>query len=170
VYLHGYVPMPLEQREAISRAWTEIVGGHPKAYLAHRWRIFRECLSWQYRTEAYWPVPLHEFPYPVTAEREGISTAASAWQETLTAAFTWLWHATPLFEPWLYFVLALVVLPLARKHRDVLTLLLSGIGIELTLFFLAASPDYRYSHWLVTTVTISVIVLVARRMIHLRPT
>jgi hypothetical protein len=170
VYLHGYVPAPQAQRDAVERAWREIVGNHFGAYLAHRLRIFRECLAFPAKTEAYWPVASREFPYPVTAEREGIGLGASAWQEGWTSAFTWLWHATPLFEPWMYLALALLLLPFARKHRDVLALLLSGIGIELTLFFLASSPDYRYSHWLVTCVTISVIVIVARRMIHLRPT
>ena len=60
-------------------------------------------------------------------------------------------------------LLALLLLPVARKYRDVLALLLSGIAIDLTLLPLASSPDFRYSHWLVTSVTISTIVLVARR-------
>jgi hypothetical protein len=135
--------------------------------MAHRIRVFRECLAWQHKTEAYWAVPQYAFAYPLTAQREGVSISTSALQDTMNGAYAWLWHVTPMFEPWIYFMLALVLLPLARKHRDVLALLLSGIGMELTLLFLAASPDFRYSHWLVTCVTISLIVLVARRM---RPT
>jgi hypothetical protein len=158
------VPPSPEQREAIARAWSKLVGDHPAAYMAHRIRVFRECLAWQHRTEAYWAVPEYAFGYPFTAEREGISTSTTALQDTMNAAYGWLWHVTPMFEPWIYFALALMLLWLARKHRDVLALLLSGIGMELTLLFLAPSPDYRYSHWMVTCVTISVIVLVARRM------
>ena len=164
VPIRGYVPAPPAQREAIARAWGTIVGGHKGAYLAHRFRIFREALALQRRTEAYWAVLERGYPYPAVAEEQGIATDSSGFQDTMTSVFTWIWHATPIFEPWIYFVLALVLLVAARKHRDLLALLLSGIGIELTLLPLASSPDYRYSHWLVICVTISVIVLVARSL------
>lgn len=164
VPIRGYVPPPPAQRDAMERAWREITSAHRGAYLAHRFRVFRECLAFQHKTEGYWAVPIRAFPYQSTAQREGISTTSSALQDTMTAAYASLWHATPMFEPWMYFVLAVVLLWPARKDRDVLALLLSGLGIELTLLFLAPSPDYRYSHWLVTSVTISVVVLVARRM------
>ncbi len=39
----------------------------------------------------------------------------------------------------------------ARRHRDVVAILLSGIGMELSLLPLAVTPDYRYSHWLVVS-------------------
>ena len=81
----------------------------------------------------------------------------------MVAVYTWVWKHTPLFEPFVYFVLALVMLPFARKHRDVLALILSGIAIELTLFFLASSPDYRYSHWMVLTTLLAAITLISRR-------
>jgi hypothetical protein len=49
--------------------------------------------------------------------------------------------------------------------------LLSGIGLEASLFLLAASPDYRYSHWLVVCTCIAIVMLVARRIVsvHNRP-
>jgi hypothetical protein len=64
----------------------------------------------------------------------------------------------------MYLVIALVLLPLAIRHRDVLALLLSGLGLEASLFPLAPTPDYRYSHWLVICTLLAIIMLTARRM------
>lgn len=164
VPIRGTVPAPAAQRDAIARAWREIVGAHRGAYLLHRARVFRECLALQGKTRAYWAVPERSYEYPWVAQEQGVSFHASPLQHALTDMFTWLWQHTPLFEPFVYFVLALVLLPVAaRRHRDVTALLLSGIAIELTLFFLASSPDYRYSHWMVLCTILAAITLVARR-------
>jgi len=60
-------------------------------------------------------------------------------------------------------VLAFVWLLLTRKHRDMFALLISGLLFESSLLVLAASPDYRYSHWMVICTAIGMIVLTARR-------
>lgn len=163
VPLRGIEPQPPEVRDRIAHAWSVIVGGHKGAYLLHRARVFREVLALAGKTRAYWAVPERAYPYPATAQKEGVAVSASSLQRGATAVYTWLWQHTPLFEPFVYFALCLVLLPFARKHRDVLALLLSGIGIELTLFFLASSPDYRYSHWMVLTALIAWITLITRR-------
>ena len=164
VPIRGIEPQPPAQREAIGRAWRELVTTHTGAYLRHRARVFRECLALTSKTRAYWAVLDRRYDYPATAQAQGIGLRASPIQKRLTAAYAWVWRHTPLFEPFVYFVLAIVLLPFARKHRDVLALLVSGLAMELTLFFLAATPDYRYSHWMVLCTMLSAIALVARRM------
>jgi len=164
VPIRGTVPSPPAQRDAISRAWSEIVGSHKGAYLLHRWRVFRECLALQGKTRTYWAVPDRKYEYPGVAQEQGVSVHATVVQRRASAVFAWLWRHTPLFEPFVYFAVCLILLPFARRHRDVLALLLSGIGMELTLFFLASSPDYRYSHWMVLCALLATITLVARRM------
>lgn len=164
VPLRGTEPSPPAQRAAIGRAWSKIVFDHKAAYLLHRARVFRECLALAGKTRAYWAVPERKYEYPAAAQEQGVAVHATALQHGLTNAFTWLWQHTPLFEPFVYFALSLLLLPFAIRHRDVLALLLSGIAMELTLFFLASSPDYRYSHWMVLTALLSAITLVARRI------
>jgi hypothetical protein len=159
----GIIPAPPEQREAIGHAWTTLVSEHKGAYLKHRWDVFRQCLAWATKLRTFWPVPKRFFEYPGTAQAQGIGLHTTPLQHRASNAFTWLWQHTPLFEPFVYFVISLVLLVFARNHRDVLALLLSGIAIELTLFFLASSPDYRYSHWMVLCTVLATITLVARR-------
>jgi hypothetical protein len=163
VPLRGIEPQTPETQARIAHAWSVIVGGHKGAYLLHRARVFREVLALAGKTRAYWAVVERNYAYPITAQQVGVAVSASPLQRGATAVYTWIWEHTPLFEPWVYFALCLILLPFARKHRDVLALLLSGVAIELTLFFLASSPDYRYSHWMVLTAILSWITLIARR-------
>jgi hypothetical protein len=62
-----------------------------------------------------------------------------------------------------YVVITLLLLSIAWRQRDVLAILLSGLGMEATLLPLVHSRDYRYSHWMVITTMIGCIVVIARR-------
>jgi hypothetical protein len=71
---------------------------------------------------------------------------------------------TPLFRPWLYLLLALALIYIARNQRVLRALVLSGVVYEATLIFVGSSSMYRYSHWLITSATIAgVTLLVSRR-------
>src|SRR5207244_1401021 len=67
------------------------------------------------------------------------------------------------FVPWVYVVITLLLLALAWRQRDVVAVLLSGLGMEATLLPLVHSRDYRYSHWMVITTMVGCIVVIARR-------
>ena len=67
------------------------------------------------------------------------------------------------FVPFVYFVVALCILPLTRRAPAVIVLLGSGLGYELGMFPIAQTPDYRYSHWLVVSTIAAVVMLFARR-------
>jgi hypothetical protein len=164
VPITGTTPAPKAQRDAIADAWSTIVSEHKGAYLKHRWKVFRECLAMATKLRAYWAVPKRTYDYPWTAQEMGIGIWSSPLQDGASAVFTWLWKHTPLFEPFVYFVTALLLLPFALRHRDVLALLLSGLAIEATLFFLASSPDYRYSHWMVISKLIALVLVITDRL------
>jgi hypothetical protein len=72
--------------------------------------------------------------------------------------------ATPLMRPWLYLLLAIVAIVLARRDAMLRALAIVGLTYEVSLFVLAPLTDYRYSHLLVTTTTLVLVALaVARR-------
>jgi len=108
-------------------------------------------------------VPSRDFRYPQLPLFAGTGTRWSALQLALTRVLTAVWKGTPLFKPWIYLALALLLLPLALRQRDAFALLASGIALEATLVVLAPTPDYRYSHWMVVATCIAIVVLVARR-------
>jgi hypothetical protein len=103
------------------------------------------------------------YRWPEYAHQMGQGTGWSALQDLWTRLLRTVVRATPVFEPWIYLAISLLLLPLARRQRDVLALLCSGLVLESTLVLLAPSADYRYSHWMVITTCLAVIVLTARR-------
>ncbi|HEX4454610.1 MAG TPA: hypothetical protein VH143_27305 [Kofleriaceae bacterium] len=162
VPISGSTPAPAEQVDAITRAWRAIVLAHPFAYTEYRLDTFAEVLGLHAKFNGVTVVP-HATQWPSLVAfykiPAGWPTIQMPAEHLLKAAS----KRTPLFRPYIYFVLALLLLPFARKHRDIAALLLSGIVMELSLLPLAVTPDYRYSHWLVITTCIAVCMLVARR-------
>lgn len=160
--INGYVPAPQAQRDAIARAWWHAIESHPWAYVRHRLAVTAAAIDLGSTRELGRPAP-RQYGYPDHAARQGVLTHPSWLQRRLSRAVHWLSVHTPLFVPWIYIALSLVLLPLARRHRDVLALVLSGLVMESSLLVLAHSRDYRYSHWLVITTMLACIVLAVRR-------
>jgi len=157
----GYEPAPKAQREAIGRAWWHVVSSHPWAYVQHRLAVTAHVLDLG-TNHALGPTS-RGFPNPTVGIEYGVMTHWSSVQNGMTRWGKKVARFTPLFLPWIYAALSLLVLPLALRHRDVLALLLSGLVMEGSLTVLAHGYDYRYSHWLVITTMVSCIVLAARR-------
>lgn len=160
----GDVPPTAEVRAAIERAWKTVITRYPWAYVKHRLAVTAAVLSLGADNRVYGIVPPRDLKWPAVAQNLGLATGASKLQRWLTDGAHWTVRWIPIYRPWMYVVLALVLLGFARRHRDVFVLLLSGLAIESTYVILAPSADYRYSHWLVICVVLAAITLVARRV------
>jgi hypothetical protein len=163
--LWGTTPAPVAQREAVERAWKHLVTTYPLAYLRHRFAVMGYVLYLPYRhmSPSGTIVP-REYPWPAVVAQIGLSSKSSPLQYELTAMMLALHQNTPLFSVWMYLVIALLLLPLTRKHRDMFALLASGLLLQASLLPLAPSPDYRYSHWMVICAIVAAIVLFTRRV------
>jgi hypothetical protein len=155
-------PVIPEHRTAIARAWRTMVFDNPGAYLLHRLRVFRLLISINHQDvmDPAW----HTHVDQAKRAQPGEFYDATGVQASIGDALIWLARHTSLFRPYLYLLLSLLFLPFAWRHRDVLALLASGISYELGLFFVAPSPDFRYSHWMVTCAILATVILVARRV------
>ncbi len=151
---------PAKAREALARAARLLAKAYPRAYLRHRIAVFGEVL-WIYSAHPELAVPRRD--YALDALKFGIPTRVSDTQYAMSRALEAVAEYTPLFAPWIYLILAFLLLPLAHRQRDVAALLASGIVYELTQGITATNADYARSHWLIATVGIAVILLVARR-------
>ena len=160
--INGYVPAPEAQRDGIARAWKDTISGRPLAYARHRLTVTQEVLGLG-RSDARSAIARRDYRWPDYVHELGLGTGWSKLQRKLTRFYRFLVRETPVFSVWMYLVIAIALLPLARRHRDVLVLLLSGLGLEATLLVLAASSDYRYSHWLVICAVVAAIILGVRR-------
>jgi hypothetical protein len=162
VPINGYTPAPASQRRAIERAWWDTVTRYLGAYAQHRLAVTADALGF-YGSRGASAVAGRRFPEPGIPHQLGLSTGWSKLQNRMTKWMRALWSHTPIFVPYVYLIASLLLLPLARRHRDVLALLLSGLGITATLLPLVHSNDYRYSHWLVLCTVLAAAILIARR-------
>ncbi len=153
---------PLATRAAIERAWKSVIADHPGAYLKHRWWTFQEVIG-ATRNYPWGSAIRHRDQDPPGLTRAGIGSRSSALQDRLHKHAVWLVMHTQLMRPYPYLLLALALLILSLRHRDVLALLLGGLSMEASLFFTAPTPDLRYSHWMMLCALLAAVILFARR-------
>jgi hypothetical protein len=160
--INYYDPAPPAQREAIARAFWATIKEHPRAYAWHRLRVTAAVLDLESKRQT--GAIIKRAPRdPAFMQEQGLATRTSKAQMKVSRKLQWLQRHTGLFTPWVYVAISLVLLPFAARQRDTLALVLSGLGTEASLVFLAHSVDYRYSHWMITTTMVALAFIVARR-------
>jgi len=164
VELGGDVPAPEAQRDAITHAWWTLVSGHPGGYLKYRYDSLAEVLGMRASFRGTTVLPRH-WQRQTALDAFGIPRTDPPLAKTAESIAQLVGRRTPLFRPWFYALLALALLWWARRHREVLAILLSGLVMESSLLFLAVTPDYRYSHWLVVATCLGLVLLVAKRAV-----
>ena len=162
VPIAGTQPAPPAQRDAIEKAWKAIVPAHEAAYLAYRVDVFTEVLGFHKKFQGA-TVIRHELQYRGMLDSMNLPLTESGFSRTGEDFTMWMAKKTRLFRPHVYALLALALLGFCLRERDIGAILLSGIGLEVSLFPLVQAPDYRYSHWLVTCALLALVMLIARR-------
>ncbi|HTR54292.1 MAG TPA: hypothetical protein VMJ10_26550 [Kofleriaceae bacterium] len=154
-------PETAEERAAVARAWKRVLEDNPGAYLRYRWDNFVMLMRLDHHVYDNAPITMalrwHEDQPVVQHDVE-----AGRIQRVLLEGMR-LASRTPLFYPYPYALLALLLLPLARGDRLSLALLFSGLCYQAAWLPLAPTADYRYSQWMVATTAIAAVRLVAAR-------
>jgi hypothetical protein len=154
-----------DARDRVIAARGRLVRAHPGAYLRYRWRVFAHVLG---LTGDKPQTPVYAQFTESPEQRKNLELAArySVIQRQLVHAMRAL-GSSLLFQPYLYFVVALIALPLAmvRRRRDAAMLLGSAIGYELALMFVATSAQVRDSHWMIAGTLVAVILVTARGLV-----
>lgn len=159
----------VEPSPTLKRVWRESIRNHPRAYLAHRLKAFGRNLSFAGEAVSQC-VGLQPYTDLRELDEQAVAVALrhdyklSPLQKWLKRSIVWLAFQTILFCPGVYLGLALVALiwgtrPLTRGNPLPFFLALSGLAQQATLFFLAPAVNYRYSHWLVTSAWLAMLLL-----------
>ena len=155
-------PTTPEHIAALTRAWKLLVFNDPLAYLTHRNAVFAELLGLS--DEPLWGPVYTRFAESHDQELWIDHQAMnSRIQLVLSHTFYRLATETSLFRPYLYAVIALLLLALCCRDRLSLTILASGLGYELGYWPITSTPDHRYSQWMITCACIAVVLLFAQR-------
>ncbi len=156
------LPSTPEEWDAINRAWKDLVLGHPLAYVTARWHDMSNLLGLD-------DVPLRAPVWNLFLERNDqwvrvTHTAShSMVQAWIGRAFNFLADDTPLFRPYVYAMLGIILLIAFCRDRLTIGLIISGLLYELSFFPVGANPDYRYSHWMITSVCLATVILFIQR-------
>lgn len=150
------------QWQALDRAWKQLISDDPGSYVRAHWIQFARVLGISELPRApvmdlFIEVPESQVPLAMH------DAAASTLQEYTHRVFYWLADYTPLFRPWAYAAIALLLLALVVRDRLTFALILSGLLYELSFIPAFAEPDYRYSHWMITAIVIAAVILVIQR-------
>jgi hypothetical protein len=143
-------------RQAIAAAWRLLVFAHPIAFLRHRVGVARATLDT--RAEVWFGFANADWGEDLLHHRATHSKIQLAWVQVMSKV-----APTDMFHVALYFVLALVLLPMSRRQPIALVLLLSAVLHEVGLFMVAPAIDYRYSHWMVLCTMIGAVILFVTR-------
>jgi hypothetical protein len=154
-----------EQSSALTSAWLRVLRSYPSGYLRHRWVMTKYMLAFTGNV----PPIYDSFGDPALIAPLRHRATASHLQGRMQSVVR-LCEQTPVFWPWCYLALAIAALVLARGRPMLRHLLASGLVFEVTMFWLAPSPDFRFSHWLVTTTCITIAMLAVTRRASWRRT
>ena len=162
------VPENQAERVALSRAWKRIVLAHPSAYLHYRWKIFAQVLQFPEVPDAARSSAVYQWftdiQDPFGSAQAIDHTATASWLQDQLRRLMWWFGSTWLFQSYIYFFLAILLLPMCRGDREAFALLTSGIVGEGALFIVAPITDWRYSFWLVVSCGLGAILIFARRL------
>jgi len=151
------------QRTAMIEARRALARAHPAAYLAARWhemyrvlgvsRAPREAVYTKFLDFA-----VHRYALGHVAIHARSQELLNRWARTIGRSW--------LSRPFVYLVLALVLLPFAVRggQRELAMLLASGLAHEASLFVLAIAPEYRLSHWMILCTWLAAVAMLARRI------
>jgi hypothetical protein len=163
------IPANDDERAAIGRAWRRVVLGHPTAFLAYRWSVFRHVVHLDdddTGTSAY----VAFVDTNAIAGHEAVlgHNAAPSKLQGLLRRGMYALGSTWLFRPVVYLVLVLVLAPVWLRDRTLAALALSALANEAVLFVIAPTTDFRYSAWLVVA-TLLVAASAVRRWLQPSP-
>jgi len=153
-----------DERLARGAAWNRVLREHPYEWLSHRWLVMREVIGLT-DSDVWEPVCQDVGANPellvATSHNHSLS-----WFQTAVGGYAVRLGKTIAYRPWAYLLVGLFILAYAIAKRDgmLIALLTSGILYEASFFPASPSPDFRYSHWMVTCCTIAIVIVFLERL------
>jgi hypothetical protein len=143
----------------VQAAWWRAMLSRPRAYLAHRWRVFSGQLGLG-RERVCYPFNAGDDP------RLGVAFAGPPLYQSALALHTAAAYRTPLFRGWIYLVLlaaAMTVVVWRRGPVPALVLAASGLCFGLAYLIVSPACAFRYNWWTVVAALTTVPVLAGHR-------
>ncbi|MDB4956290.1 MAG: hypothetical protein JWO36_3859 [Myxococcales bacterium] len=156
-------PVTSEDWAALTRSWKEIISSDWHAYFTFRLASFAEVLG---LSDDGTMAPVWNLFLEDPSQRNWIEHDASwsSFQEVAGSWLGWLSRETPMFRPWFYALISIVVLLTMSRDRLSFALLTSGVLYELSFAPAAGTPDFRYSHWMIVCTYLATTIVFIQRL------
>jgi hypothetical protein len=154
-----------QERGSLIKLWSTLVIDYPLAWLSHRMALFHQLIGWNPYNSVYieqhpvdWAKQIYGYPTPqLTRLQIDVKRL--------------LIHMKPIFRPWIYLALTLFIivtclLSLTEERLYILLISASGLAHEGGLFFVAASAEYRFSHYMIYTSILGLLLLLRTYLIE----
>lgn len=153
--------------DALRSNWITAITSHPTSWLNHRAR-FSEYLLGLKNRPLFCPVP-----HTAMADKKYGYQFQPRWANSAYHKLAQRLVATPLYRPYAYFCLSLLLLVVCaarflftksnRLHWFLsICLLTSGLSYQLSFMLFSTSHDFRYSLWLITTTMLAAALVLHR--------
>lgn len=159
-------PFTPEDQSKLKYDWIRIIVENPKAYFKHRWYVFSVLSGKDVYGHTYYP-----FHPGIQSNDQGFyfKNINEDTVNTLIGFFT-LVADTPPFKVYIYYIISLLIVMrclfnlIKAKGNTytniaILSICMSGLMSNLSLFFLATAADFRYSIWQISSVVIAVLMM-----------
>jgi hypothetical protein len=161
-------PFTAEDQSQLKYDWIKIIFENPKAYFKHRWYVFSVLSGKDVNGHTYYP-----FHPGIQSNNEGFyfKNINENTANTLIAFFTLVADTLP-FKVYIYYIISILIIArcitnLAKRRGTtytniaILSICISGLMSNLSLFFLATAADFRYSIWQILSVVTAVLMMFA---------
>ena len=151
-----------QEKASLIELWSTLEIHHPFAYLYHRMSVFRRVIGrhhWDYVYMDQWPADWAPKIYGHPAPKlNWFQTKVKSLLVRFSA------HVWPIYMPLIFLVLTIAtigacLLSYTQERLQIALIAASGLTLEIGLFLLAPSSDYRYSHYMIYTSLIALLLL-----------
>jgi hypothetical protein len=145
-----------QDQRALVNLWLETVFNHPLVWLRHRISVFETVTGFRY--EPVSPVFMKPNGYPDWVARiyGHHSPDLNLFQKGVNWLLVHLSEQTFFWRPWCYLVLTVLLIGASLAFHtperiEIALIAASGLAHEGGLFLVAPSSDFRYSHYMIYT-------------------
>jgi hypothetical protein len=156
-----------QEKTSLIQLWSTLVIHHPLAYLFHKMSVFRGVIGrHDYSDYVFMQNQTGDWPADWAPKIYGPPMPTLNWFQTKVKSLllrfsAYLW---PIYMPLSYLVLTIAtigacLLSYTEERLQIALIATSGLSLEMGLFLLAPASDYRYSHYMVYTSVLALLLL-----------
>jgi hypothetical protein len=154
-----------QKKESLIKLWSTLVIHYQLSWLSRRMALFHQLIGWN----PYDSVYMDQHPINWATKIYGESTPRLTTLQLNVKRL--LVRLKPIVKPWVYLALATCIIggcliSLSEERLCVALVAASGLAHEGGLFLVAPSADYRFSHYMIYTSVLALLLLVRTSLIR----